>query len=185
MPMSTARLFLHITTRATASGIAIAVATQALAGALFAAFGIAAAAGNGRTGGAAGAVLGVLFLGLVGAIAGGLFSIPMGIFIGVTSGILMSTVTRLFFHPPRSDRAYARVLGAMMATYTVAASWLIFMAVFLLFAKNHTLQSPVVPWLALLQASIAGALGYFVAGWIARGYVESLRKGADRSDAGA
>lgn len=175
--MSTSKLFLNITGRATLCGAVIAVAVQALFGALLAAFAAAAAVSNRGTElfspeTAIAVLAGILFLWLVGAIAGGIFSIPAGILVGVSGGILMSILTRIFFYPLKNARRYRVVVGILMGAYAFVVSWLSFMAVYLLFARDNEMQSPEIPWLAMLPALIAGGLGYFVSGWIARWYVK-------------
>lgn len=174
--MTTPKLFLNITGRATLCGAAIGFAMQALFAAVLAAFAVAAAVTNRGTDlfspGTAIAVLGGIFmLWLIGAVAGGIFSIPAGIVVGVSGGILMSLITRIFFYPLKDARRYRVVMGILMGVYALVVSWLCFMAVYLLFARDNTIQSPLVPWLALIPALIAAALGYFVGWWIARWYV--------------
>ena len=176
--MSTPKLFWNILWRATACGVIIALTVQAIFGALLAVFGVAAAMANRGTelfspGNALAALGGIFILWLIGAVAGGLFSIPAGIFVGVTGGILMSILTRIFFYPLKNARRYRVTIGILMGVYALVVSWFCFMAVYLLFARDNTIQSPLVPWLALIPALIAGALGYFVSGWIARWYERS------------
>lgn len=173
--MSTTKLFWSITWRATVCGAAIAAAVQALFGALLAAFATAAAMTNRGTelfspGIAIAVLAGIFMLWLIGAVAGGLFSVPAGILVGVSGGILVGILTRLFFHPVKDARRYRGVMGIVMGGYAFAASWVCFMAVYLLFARDNELQSPLVPRLALIPALIAGGLGYLVSGWIARWY---------------
>ncbi len=176
--MSTTKLFLNITARATASGIIIALTVQAIFGLALAIFAFAAALTNRGAelfspGNAIAALAGILILWLIGAVAGGLFSIPAGIFVGVTGGILMSVLTRLFFYPPKNARRYRVTMGIAMGAYAFIVSWLCFMAVYLLFSQDHAIQAPLVPWIALLPALIAGALAFFVSGWITRRYVQT------------
>lgn len=92
-------------------GAAIGFAVQALFGAVLAAFAVAAAVTNRGTDlfspGTAIAVLGGIFmLWLIGAVAGGIFSIPAGIVVGVSGGILLSLITRIFFYPLKDARRY-------------------------------------------------------------------------------
>lgn len=61
-------------------------------------------------------------------------------------------------------------MGVLMGAFALVLSWICFMAVYLLFARDNTILSPLVPWLALIPALIAGGLGYFVGWWIARWY---------------
>lgn len=173
--MPTPKLFWNILWRATACGVIIALTVQAIFGALLVVFGFMAAATNRGaellTPENAVATLGGIFiLWLIGAVGGGLFSIPAGIFVGATGGILMSIITRIFFYPLKNARRYRIVIGIAMGVYALVVSWLCFIAIYLLFARDNTIQSPFVPWLALIPALIAGALGYFVSGWIARWY---------------
>lgn len=173
--MPTSKLFLNITARATASGIVIALAVQAIFGLALAIFAVAAAMTNRGTElleltNAIPVILGIFIFWLIGAVAGGLFSIPAGIFVGATGGILMSAITRIFFYPLKNARRYRMVIGILMGAYALIVSWICFMAVYLLFAKDNAVQSPLVPWIALIPALIAGGLGYFVSGWIARWY---------------
>ena|GEM_PF-2197266 len=176
-PVTTPKLFLNITGRATLGGIVIALAVQAIFGAVLAGLGIAAGISQAQTTSVnpAGALLGIFALWLIGAIAGGIFSIPAGIFVGATGGLLMSMLTRIFFYPLKNARRYHVVIGIVMGAYAFAVSWICFMAVYLLFARDNTIQSPFVPWLALIPALIAGGLGYFVSGWIARWYSRAGR----------
>lgn len=179
--MPTTKLFWNISWRATLGGIVIALAVQAIFGAVFAAFGGAAAISNRGAEllaptNAIPIALGILFLWLVGAIAGGIFSIPAGVFVGATGGILMSIITRLFFYPLKNARRYRVVMGIGMGLYALVVSWLCFMAIYLLFARDNALQSPLVPWLAMIPALIAGALAYFVCGWIAQWYARANRE---------
>ncbi len=176
--MTTSKLFLGITGRAAIGGIVIAVAVQALLGAVLAAVAVAAATTNRGTellspGNAIASLAGVFVLWLIGAIAGGLFSIPAGIVVGLSGGILMSVLTRIFFYPLKNARRYRIVIGIVMGAYAFAISWICFMAVYLLFARDNTIQSPEVPWIALIPALIAGGLGYFVSGWIGKWYEKS------------
>jgi hypothetical protein len=120
-------------------------------------------------------LFGILFLWFVGAVAGGLFSVPAGIVVGLSGGILMSILTRLFFYPLKNARRYRVVMGIVMGAYAFVVSWLCFMAVYLLFSKDHTIQPPLVPWLAMIPALIAGALGYVVSEWITRWYEKAGR----------
>jgi hypothetical protein len=178
--MSTSKLFLGITGFATLGGVVIALAVQAIFGTVLAAFAVAAAATNRGTelfspGNALAALAGVFILWLIGAVAGGIFSIPAGIFVGVSGGILMSILTRVFFYPPKNARRYRVVMGVLMGAYAFVVSWLCFMAVYLLFARDNELQSPQVLWIAMIPALIAGVLGYFVSGWIAKWYVQSSK----------
>lgn len=175
--MSTSKLVLNITARATAGGIIIALMVQAIFGALLALFAVGAAMTNRGTdllspGTAVAALAGVFVLWLIGAIAGGIFSIPAGIAVGVSGGILMSLLTRVFFYPLKETRRYRIVMGILMGMYAFIVSWICFMAVYLLFAKDNAVQSPLVPWLALIPALIAGVMGYFVCGFIAKWYVK-------------
>jgi len=124
-------------------------------------------------GNALAALGGIFILWLIGAVAGGLFSIPAGIFVGATGGILMSILTRIFFYPLKNARRYRVTIGIVMGVYALVVSWFCFIAIYLLFARDNAIQSPLVPWLALIPALIAGALGYFVSGWIARWYERS------------
>lgn len=176
--MSTPKLFFHITGRAAAGGIVIALTVQAIFGLALAAVAMAAALTNRgaellEPTNAVPAILGILFLWLVGAIAGGLFSIPAGIFVGVSGGLLMSVLTRIFFYPLKNARRYRIVMGILMGAYAFVVSWVCFMAVYLLFARDNTIQAPEVPWIALIPALIAGVLGYFVSGFIAKWYVNA------------
>lgn len=176
--MPTSKLFWNITARATLGGIVIALAVQAIFGAVLAVFGVGAAISNRgpellAPATALAALLGILFLGFVGAIAGGIFSIPAGIFVGATGGILMSVITRIFFYPLKNAPRYRLVIGMVMAVYALVVSWLCFMAIYLLYARDNTIQSSLVPWLAFIPASIAGGLGYFVSGWIGKWYVKA------------
>ncbi|MCG3140023.1 MAG: hypothetical protein HDKAJFGB_00983 [Anaerolineae bacterium] len=181
--MSTTKLFLNITARATASGIIIALTVQAVFGALLAIFGLAAALTNrgadlASPGNAIASLAGIFILWLIGAVAGGLFSIPAGIFVGATGGILLSILTRIFFYPPNNARRYRVTMGILMGAYAFIVSWLCFMAVYLLFARDNEIQSPNVPWLAMIPALIAGGLGYFISAWITRWYIQTMQRAA-------
>ncbi len=176
--MPAPKLFLNITARATISGIVIALMVQAIFGGVLAIFGVIAAMANRgqellAPGNVAAAVAGIFILWLIGAVAGGLFSIPAGIFVGATGGILMWLITRIFFYPLKNARRYRVMIGIVMGAYAFVVSWICFMAVYLLFSKEHTIQAPLVPWLALIPALIAGALGYFVSGWIGKWYLKT------------
>ncbi len=173
--MPTLKLFWNILWRAVMGGVVIALTVQAIFGALFAVFGVAAAMANRGTElleltNAIPVILGIFIFWLIGAVTGGLFSIPAGIFVGATGGVLMSAITRIFFYPLKNARRYRVTIGILMGLYALVVSWLCFMAVYLLFARDNTIQSPFVPWIAIIPALIAGALGYFVSGWIARWY---------------
>jgi hypothetical protein len=176
--VNTPILFLNMTGRATLCGVVIALVVQAIFGALLAAFAVAAAVTNRGTEllaptNAIPVILGIFMLWLIGAVAGGLFSVPAGMVVGVTGGLLMSLISRIFFYPLKDARRYRVVMGVLMGAYALVVSWLCFMAVYLLFARDNELQSPLVPWLTLLPALIAGGLGYFVSGWIAQWYVRA------------
>ncbi len=176
--MSTSKLFLNITGRAAIGGIVIALAVQALFGALLAAIGVAAAVTNRGTDlfelrNAIAVSAGIFVMWLIGAIAVGIFSIPAGIAVGMSGGIAMSIITRIFFYPPKNARRYRIVIGILMGVYALLVSWICFMAVYLLYAKDNAVQSPLVPWIALIPALIAGVLGYFVSGFIANWYVKA------------
>lgn len=175
--VKTSKLFLHIAARATAGGIVIALAVQAIFGAVLAIFGVAAAITNRGTElfeltNAIPVILGIFVFWLIGAVAGGLFSIPAGIFVGVTGGMLMSILTRVFFYPLKNARRYRVIMGILMGAYALVISWICFMAVYLLFARDNEIQSPLVPWIAMIPALIAGGLGYFVSWWIGKWYVK-------------
>lgn len=181
--MSTMKLFLNITARATASGIIIALTVQAIFGLALAIFAVAAALTNRGAelfspGNAIAALAGIFILWLIGAVAGGLFSIPAGIFVGATGGILLSILTRVFFYPPKNARRYRVTMGIVMGVYAFVVSWLCFMAVYLLFARDNEIQSPHVPWIAMIPALIAGVLGYVVSTWITRWYLQALPNAA-------
>jgi len=181
--VSTTKLFLNITARATASGIIIALTVQAVFGALLAIFGLAAALTNRGAdlvspGNAIASLAGIFVLWLIGAVAGGLFSIPAGIFVGATGGILLSILTRIFFYPPNNARRYRVTMGILMGAYAFIVSWLCFMTVYLLFARDNEIQSPNVPWLAMIPALIAGGLGYLISAWITRWYTQTMQRAA-------
>ncbi|MCS6884118.1 MAG: hypothetical protein NZ558_01680 [Blastocatellia bacterium] len=80
-------------------------------------------------------MLAISFLGLVGAVAGGFFSLPMGLFVGVSSGLLLSILTRLFFYPLKNARLYKVVISVFIVVYVVLGSWVSFMMSYLLIAR--------------------------------------------------
>lgn len=174
--MSTLKLFWNITWRAAIGIFAAAWLAQAFFAMLFAGFGYAATVINpaGRTLSPAyvlQALLAVFVLTLVGGVAGGFFSLPVGLFLGVSSGLLVSVITRLFFYPLRDASLYRRSVSLVLFVYSTLGSWVGFMALYLLISRDHTFHSPLVPGLALLAALIAGGCALVVARWIARGYI--------------
>lgn len=176
--MSTFKLFWNITWRATAGIFAAAWLAQAFFAMLFAGFGYAATVINpaGRPLSSAyilQALLAVFVLTLVGGVAGGFFSLPVGLFLGVSSGLLVSVITRLFFYPLRDASLYRWCVGLVLFVYSTLGSWAGFMALYLLISRENTLHSPLVPGLALLAALIAGGCALVVARWIAGGYIEA------------
>jgi hypothetical protein len=188
--MTTSKLFWNITLRATLGGVVTALVTQAIFAVSMASVGIVAAVMNQGERPFTAAeglpiLLGILFLGLVGAVAGGIIAIPIGVVLGVSGGVVMSAITRLLFYPLQNARRYRAVVGVSMAGYSIIVCWLVLMAVYLLFARNNTIQSPLVPWLALIPALIAGVLGYIVSGKIAQWYERSELSGAKHVDRNA
>lgn len=178
--MTTSTLFWNITWRAAVGGLVTALVAQAIFGMAMASVGILAAVMNQGARPLTPAesvptVLGIFSLGLMGMIASGIIALPIGLVLGVSGGIVMSAITRLFFNPLQNARRYRAVIGIMMGGFSILVCWLVFMAIYLLFARNNSLQSPLVPWLALLPALIAGGLGLFVSLWIARWYEGALQ----------
>lgn len=176
--MSTLKLFWNITWRTAAGIFAAAWIVQTLFVTLFAAFGLFAAVANpaGRPLGLAyilQALLAMLFLALVGGVAGGFFSLPAGLFLGVSSGLLVSVLTRLFFYPLRNASLYRWSVGLFLLVYVTLGSWAIFMALYLLIARDNVIHSPLVPGLALLAALIAGGCASVVGRWVARWYTSN------------
>lgn len=178
--MSTRKLFWNITWRLTVGLCLAAWLTQAIFMGVFAALGPAAAALNPPNPDVASngfwqATLATLFLALVGGVAGGFFSLPTGIFIGISGGLLVSLVTRLFFYPVAHLDRYRQTITLLMAGYTTLSSWVLFMALALLLSRDHRLYSFSLPWIMLAAALIAGLISIPVSHWVARWYLTTLQ----------
>ena len=161
--MKVTSLFWNITWRATAGIMGAAWLAQMIFMALFASFGIAAGVVNSPAdlsspAGLFRMLLASMFLALVGGVAGGFFSLPTGFLLGLSGGILASLLTRLFFFPLANPVRYRKVIGVALAAWSLLGSWLCFMALYLLLARDNRLQSPLVPWLAWFGALAYGAV---------------------------
>jgi hypothetical protein len=172
----TRSLFWNITWRATAGIMGAAWLAQMIFMVLFASFGIAAGVANSPSGLTSPAdlfrmLLASMFLALVGGVAGGFFSLPTGFLLGLSGGILASLLTRLFFFPLANPVRYRKVIGIAMAAWGLLGSWLWFMALYLLTARDNRLQSPLAPWLALAAALVVGVCAWLVSRWIVRWYI--------------
>lgn len=170
--MRTGEMFWSITWRTLSGLVAASCVTQLVFAALFGCFGVVGALVNGQKTlvGGVGTLLGVFFLNLVGAVLAGLFTIPASIFLGCSGGILLSLITRLFFYPLRNVTTYRNTMRAALMLYVIGGGWLSFMAVYLLFARNHKIHSPRVFWLALGGALVAGLISLPVSQWASNWY---------------
>lgn len=112
----------------------------------------------------------VLFLALIGSVAGALFGVPTGLIVGILDGLLIGVLTCAFFYPLNNVARHRRVTAIISAVFTAAASWLCFVGIMLFYANRARANVPVLMLLVTIPALIAGAAGWFVARRIARWY---------------
>ncbi len=170
--MGTGEILWNITWRTLSGLVAASCITQLVFGVLFGYVGVVGALLNGQKtlAGGIGMLIGTFFLNLVGAVLAGLFTIPASIFLGCSGGLLLSLITRLFFYPLQKVSTYRTTMRAVLMLYVISVGWLIFMAVYLLFARNHTIHSPQVVWVALGGALVAGLASLPASQWASKWY---------------
>ncbi|RME58450.1 MAG: hypothetical protein D6790_11960 [Caldilineae bacterium] len=177
--MTSRRLFTGITWRTMAGFWAGAWLVQMLTMALFAALGVFAANVNRPQASEGGvyvlqALVAIFFLVLVGAVGSGLFSLPIGMVVGFSAGLLLSLVTRLFFYPPPPDARYRFWSSVLLGGYGFLAGWVTFMGVVLLLSRENRLHSQqILPW-SWAVAGLVALCGVVVAQWIVHWYTQEM-----------
>lgn len=102
------------------------------------------------------AIAAVGVLALIGSVMGALFGVPTGFVVGLLNGLLVGIVTRIFFFPLKNVRAYRIVIALVSLIFTTLASWVGFMLIMILYAKQDKANFTGLGIFVALPALIAG-----------------------------
>lgn len=123
-----------------------------------------------------GGIAAMLFIALIGAIAGGIFGAPTGLGVGWLDGLLVGILTRMFFLPLRNTRVYRWTIAIISAIFTAITAWACFIGILILYEPTRASVSVPLILIVAVPAPIAGIAAGFISRLITRWYERESTK---------